>query len=62
MMYLYPQKVISKEKQRKKLFFVAVLKVTDEKSRIVSQRYGSVDPDPYQNVMDPEHCYESTGK
>jgi hypothetical protein len=22
----------------------------------VSQRYGSEDPDPYQNVTDPEHC------
>jgi hypothetical protein len=22
----------------------------------VNQRYGSVDPDPYRNVTDPEHC------
>ena len=22
----------------------------------ISQRHGSVDPDPYQNVMDPQHC------
>jgi hypothetical protein len=22
----------------------------------VSQRYGSADPDPYQNVTDPQHC------
>jgi hypothetical protein len=21
-----------------------------------SQRHGSTDPDPYQNVMDPQHC------
>jgi hypothetical protein len=24
----------------------------------ISQRHGSVDPDPHQNVMDPEHCLE----
>jgi hypothetical protein len=22
----------------------------------ISQRHGSADPDPYQNVMDPQHC------
>ncbi len=28
--------------------------------RSVSQRYGSEDPhlDPYQNVMDPQHCLQ----
>jgi hypothetical protein len=30
-------------------FFVAVLKVTDENT-VVSHRYRSTDPDPYQNV------------
>jgi hypothetical protein len=25
----------------------------------ISQRHGSADPDPYQNVMDPQHCLES---
>jgi hypothetical protein len=24
-------------------------------SRSISQRHGSADPDPHQNVMDPEH-------
>jgi hypothetical protein len=49
------QKVISKRTQ-KKLFFVSILKVTDEKSGSgsVSQRYGYEDPDPYENVRDPE--------
>ncbi len=23
----------------------------------ISQRHGSADPDPHQNVMDPEHCF-----
>ncbi len=35
-----------------------VLKVTDEKiagSGSISQRYGSADPDPYQNFMHPQH-------
>jgi hypothetical protein len=43
----------------KKLFLVAILKVTDENSRIrirwSQQRYGSLDPDPYQNVTDTPH-------
>ncbi len=37
----------------KKLVFFGVLKVNDENSRI--RRRGSVDPDPHQNVMDPQH-------
>jgi hypothetical protein len=53
---------------KQKLFFVGILKVNDEKSRIriqdpdpgsgsISQRHGSADPDPdpLQNIMDPEH-------
>jgi hypothetical protein len=48
---MYLQKVISKN-LREKIFFVGVLKVTDEKSRVrtgsgsgsVSQRYGTADP------------------
>ncbi len=24
----------------------------------ISQRHGSADPDPNQNVMDPEHCHK----
>jgi hypothetical protein len=39
------------------------LKVTYENTRIriresVSQMYGSADPDPYQNVRDPQHRKE----
>jgi hypothetical protein len=26
-------------------------------SGFISQRHGCADPDPYQNVMDPQHCY-----
>jgi hypothetical protein len=25
-------------------------------SESISQRYGSGNPDPHQNVMDPQHC------
>jgi hypothetical protein len=43
----------------KKLFFVGLLYDTDKRarsgSRSVSQKYGSKDPDPYQNVTDPEY-------
>jgi hypothetical protein len=35
-------------------FLVAVLKVTDENSR--ADLYPN--PDPYQNVTDPEHCVQ----
>ncbi len=27
-------------------------------SGLISQRYGSVDPEPYQNATDPQHCGE----
>ncbi len=58
---MYPQKVISRITFFY-LFFDGVLKVNDENSRIrigsesISQRHGSADPDPHQNVVDPEHC------
>ncbi len=35
----------------KNLFFVGIAKVNDE----FSKRHGSADPDPLQNVMDPQH-------
>jgi hypothetical protein len=52
------QKVISKI--IKKNFFICRLegsltKITGSGS--VSQRYGSADPDPYQNVTDPQHWH-----
>ncbi len=55
---MYLQKV--RNKQKNLIFFVGILKVTDEKSQIqnpryISQKYGSEDPDPYQNVTDLEH-------
>ncbi len=56
---MYIQKVMQKtEKQKNKLFFVAALEVNDENSRIPgsnSQRHESADPDPYQNVTNPQH-------
>ncbi len=56
----------NKEKKvRKKVFFVCVLKVMDAKaeagagagfgSGFVIRRYGSPDPDQYQNVTGPEN-------
>jgi hypothetical protein len=57
LMYTYLQKVIRK-KIRKIYSFLDSLKATDEKSRIRirSKRYRSADPDPCQNVTDPQHC------
>ncbi len=41
-----------------KKIFVGILMVTDENSRIwISQRYGSADPDPYQCITYPQHCF-----
>jgi hypothetical protein len=47
----------------KYLFFVDILKVNDENRMIrirpdPNKRHGSADPDPdpHQNVMDPQHC------
>ncbi len=56
-MLMYFQK--EKGKTNLEIFFIGILKVTDEKSRIrslIRQRYGTADPDPYQNVTDMEHC------
>ncbi len=51
--------VPSKSNKEKKNFFVGILKVTDKKSRIriCQSDVQSEDPDPYQNVTDPEHWY-----
>jgi hypothetical protein len=59
---MYFQKVLNRKTKKK--FFFGVLKVSDEiagsgsesGSRSISQRHGSADPDPHQNVMDPENC------
>jgi hypothetical protein len=61
---MYLQKVKSKTNKKINLIFVGILEVTDEKSRdrswirsrIRKKVYGSKDPDPYQNVTDPEYC------
>jgi hypothetical protein len=31
-------------------------KIAGSGSGSISQRHGSADPDPHQNVIDPEHC------
>jgi hypothetical protein len=33
-------------------------KIAGSGSGLISQRYGSADPDPYQNVTDPQDCGE----
>jgi hypothetical protein len=58
---MYLQKVISRKNCVKNYFFAGILKVNDEiaGSGSISKKYGSADPDPDppQNVMDPEHCF-----
>jgi hypothetical protein len=34
-----------------------MMKIAGSGSGFINQRHGSADPDPHQNVMDPEHCY-----
>jgi hypothetical protein len=34
---------------------------SESESGSISQRHGSADPDPHQNVMDPQHCPEQKG-
>jgi hypothetical protein len=55
---MYLQKEISR-KTFFKYVFVGILKVNDKRagSGSISQRHGSADPDPdpHQNVMDPQH-------
>ncbi len=49
------------KKQYGKIFFVAFFKSLKNGvgsgvgSGSISQRYGSADPDPHQNVKDPQH-------
>ncbi len=51
-----PSKSNKQKNYENNLFFVGILKVTDEKSRIRKEPLVSVpDPDPYQNTTDPEH-------
>ncbi len=36
-------------------------KIAESGSGFISQRHGSADPDPLQNVMDPEHWRQPIG-
>jgi hypothetical protein len=56
---MYLQKVINR-----KNFFLnlrSVMKIAGSGSGSISQRLGSKDPDPYINVMDPQHCVNIHG-
>jgi hypothetical protein len=55
-MLMYLQEEIS-NKTLKKLIVGRLLKATTKKNRIRIRNpvYGSKDPDPHQNVTDPEH-------
>jgi hypothetical protein len=52
---------VPSKSNKQKIISVDVLKVTDEIAGSgsgcgsISQRYGSEDPDPYKNFMDPQH-------
>jgi hypothetical protein len=44
-----------KKKIWKKIIILASLKSLKKGVGFASQRYGSADPDPHQNVTDPQH-------
>ncbi len=50
-----------KQYEEKKFVFVSLKKGVrtgvGSGSGSISQRYGSGDPDPHQNVTDPQHCF-----
>ncbi len=56
-MSMYLQKVISIKLFKQTYFFVSIWKATDKNSRIRIRNlvYGSKDPDPFQNVTDPQN-------
>jgi hypothetical protein len=63
MMQLYLQKVISRKNCLGFLLasWRSTTKIAGSGSEFgsgsISQRHGSADPDPHQNVMDPQHCF-----
>jgi hypothetical protein len=50
----------NQQKTFKKYLFVGVLKVNDEKWQDPDPLVRGTDPDPYQNVMDPQLCRLNT--
>jgi hypothetical protein len=57
-----PSKSNMQKNLLKKLVFLLaswrlMTKILGSGSGSISQRHGSADPDPHQNVMDPEHCF-----
>jgi hypothetical protein len=65
---MYLQKVLSRKTVLKILVFCCSLEVmtkiagSGSASGSISQRHGSADPDPHQNVIDPEHCHKHRKK
>ncbi len=67
---MYLKKVISNKTERKKLFVVGILKVTDEKIRSkirirfrirkLRKLVVRIRGDPYKYVTDPQHCFPPT--
>jgi hypothetical protein len=62
-MQMYLQKVISRKNCVKNEFFALLLsmtKIAGSGSGSINKKHGSddPDPDPPQNVMDPEHWYK----
>jgi hypothetical protein len=58
--YVSVPKVSNKEKNVEKQTYFVLANEEQSKLQIgsVLQWCGSADPDPYQNVADPEHCFK----
>jgi hypothetical protein len=53
---MYLQKVISRKTFCWRLEGHSMTKTAGSGSESIWRRHGSADPDPHQNVMDPQHC------
>ncbi len=62
MMQMYLQNEISRkiflQINFKLAFWRSMTRKAGSASGFICQRHGSLDPDPHQNVMDPEHCFQ----
>jgi hypothetical protein len=52
-----PTESKKKKKLEKNFFLLASWQSLKKRAGSVNQIYGSKDPDPYQDDMDPEHCW-----
>jgi hypothetical protein len=53
-----PLRVSCNKKSEEKKFVSSLKSLKKGVGSGIGQRYGYPDPDPYQNVTDPQHCFQ----